>query len=690
LARSPGGRSRTAAHACAARARRIAQVCAYALRQSALDEELAGGVGVSPFMRAIQLTDGTVSVLDPNAVAISRCAARRARARRLDALRCVRARALRAGWRVRHRAARAREQPRARPRSTAARARATGASAPDAAAALAARRTPVRVRRPARRAWCALELFETILGRGSAYRHDIYTVAGDGAVGLVDGLAAVDGGNSVYKSGSSYVKSMREGRFPAKALDGAKAFALKDAQASEAGDLAAIKAQVGDQEAMLDSTVRARFGVARLPALLHADGPAGGSELRALLADLRASQLRKLSAQLNKPRDFALAELVASLPASLEELTLIRAAHATLTSGEVVRASGGPGLQSGEEATEHGGHAPPPLTSGSRHAAQCAAIAERVVRAMPRAPSALLEFGAGNARLSLAVALALADRAASELPPAQPAAQSEDAGRQERVRLVLVDRIVPRSKADNQLRERLGVEVARLRTDIVHLDLSRVPQLGWGLPAARCALAKHLCGEATDLALRCLAHSASCPLDAISAPCSPALVHGSEIPKRAAFTCAVEHIFVATCCHHRCLWASYVNRAALVEWGLTEETFPLFCALAQWAAETGGGSGASARGEGEQEEGEHSAARGKHSAVLRSLIAEQRIELDSEERLALGEMAKELLDAGRARFLEASGYECAWVEREFVARRVTPENRLLRAHLRRQDSVAAA
>jgi len=39
-------------------------VCAYALRQHALGLELAGGVEVSPFMRALQLTQGTVSVVD--------------------------------------------------------------------------------------------------------------------------------------------------------------------------------------------------------------------------------------------------------------------------------------------------------------------------------------------------------------------------------------------------------------------------------------------------------------------------------------------------------------------------------------------------------------------------------------------------------------------------------------------------
>ncbi|KAG8457171.1 hypothetical protein KFE25_004388 [Diacronema lutheri] len=215
-------------------------VCAYALRQSALGEELQGGVGVSPFMRAIQLTDGTVSVLDPKAIAVSR-------------------------------------------------------------------------------AWCALELYETILGRDAAYLHDIYTVMSNaGPIGLVDGLAAKSG----KKKEDTMDKAEREQEFPDAALCGAKGFALAHAEASRAEDLVAIRGQVGADDKVLDATVRARFGVARLHAVLRADNPGGKAELRALLDDLRGSKLRKLSALLHAKSHPALALLGAALPASLEELTL--------------------------------------------------------------------------------------------------------------------------------------------------------------------------------------------------------------------------------------------------------------------------------------------------------------------------------------------------------------------------------
>ena len=48
------------------------QVCAYALRQHSLGTELQGGVLTSPFMRALQLTDGTVFIVDRHGVAYTR------------------------------------------------------------------------------------------------------------------------------------------------------------------------------------------------------------------------------------------------------------------------------------------------------------------------------------------------------------------------------------------------------------------------------------------------------------------------------------------------------------------------------------------------------------------------------------------------------------------------------------------
>lgn len=47
-------------------------MCAYALRQWDLGAELSGGVGVSPFVRALLLSDGAVSVLDRRGIYFTR------------------------------------------------------------------------------------------------------------------------------------------------------------------------------------------------------------------------------------------------------------------------------------------------------------------------------------------------------------------------------------------------------------------------------------------------------------------------------------------------------------------------------------------------------------------------------------------------------------------------------------------
>lgn len=167
----------------------------------------------------------------------------------------------------------------------------------------------------------------TILGRNAAYLHDIYTAVevigvfggkiGD-AVGLVDGFAAVDNGQQPNKS-------RREEHFRDGTLDAAGQFALARAEASQPADLVAIRSEVGDEEALLDATVRARFGVARLGRLLRADTQGNAAELTALLEALRCSRLRKVSAYLGDGEalpDETVARLCASLPASLEELRL--------------------------------------------------------------------------------------------------------------------------------------------------------------------------------------------------------------------------------------------------------------------------------------------------------------------------------------------------------------------------------
>ena len=78
-------------------------------------------------------------------------------------------------------------------------------------------------------------------------------------------------------------------------------------------------------------------------------------------------------------------------------------------------------------------------------------------------------------------------------------------------------------------------------------------------------VSKHLCGAATDLALRCLAEFSA-----------------SENSRQNA-TSKIETILIALCCHHRCDWNIYVGKEFLLRHGFKTEEFSLLCGLTSWA-----------------------------------------------------------------------------------------------------------
>lgn len=127
----------------------------------------------------------------------------------------------------------------------------------------------------------------------------------------------------------------------------------------------------------------------------------------------------------------------------------------------------------------------------------------------------------------------------------------------------------------------------------------------------RCAVAKHLCGEATDFALRAIigssgAGSGERGLDAAakigagaakgddsgSASDDSARVGGESAKvcgdcsadPPADDGCLVDSLIIATCCHHRCRWETYVNQNWIGnELGFTREEFGWICAISTWA-----------------------------------------------------------------------------------------------------------
>ena len=179
---------------------------------------------------------------------------------------------------------------------------------------------------------------------------------------------------------------------------------------------------------------------------------------------------------------------------------------------------------------------------------------------------------------------------------------------------------------------------------------------------------------------------------------------------------------IATCCHHRCTWETYVNPSFFTEAGLGEEEFALIALLSSWAtaaepasaegagsskrprleagaevtAEAGAASGAGQKAEAEvagdaassegapvAEEGSNAAATAsadEHSGAdpealrrigqsLGSRVA------DAATRKQLGRMCKGLLDTGRLRYLEQHGYTGRL--QRYVSAETTPENVVL-------------
>ena len=126
-------------------------------------------------------------------------------------------------------------------------------------------------------------------------------------------------------------------------------------------------------------------------------------------------------------------------------------------------------------------------------------------------------------------------------------------------------------------------------------------------------LAKHLCGRASDYALRAIAAAADDPL-------------GPPVA-----------VVLGTCCHHRCDWQAYPARdyLASLQCGDAPADFVRLCRLSS--------SGVDAT--------------------------------DDSPRADAGRRAKDILDEGRASYLRTLGYEASL--RRYCDASVTPENVLV-------------
>uniref|UniRef100_A0A671TZB6 tRNA:m(4)X modification enzyme TRM13 n=1 Tax=Sparus aurata TaxID=8175 RepID=A0A671TZB6_SPAAU len=250
--------------------------------------------------------------------------------------------------------------------------------------------------------------------------------------------------------------------------------------------------------------------------------------------------------------------------------------------------------------------------------------------------------------------------------------------------LLLVERCSTRFKVDGK-HQGVGVEFERLQVDIQHLDLSKVPLLTQKkLPLV--GVGKHLCGAATDLALRCLMETPGLRQETgpprkrlkTSEPAGPESVVPAALPgpvpnpDPGLHPGPVQGLAVALCCHHRCEWRHYVGQKFFLQRGLGAEEFSAFCRMSSWATCGLRPAGqdpppqdpTSQRGDHE----EHEPA--EETDTVNGFLS-------AAEREQVGRLCKRLIDGGRIHFLRTRGFDSRLSR--YVNSRVTLENVLLTA-----------
>ncbi|XP_014230324.1 tRNA:m(4)X modification enzyme TRM13 homolog [Trichogramma pretiosum] len=168
--------------------------------------------------------------------------------------------------------------------------------------------------------------------------------------------------------------------------------------------------------------------------------------------------------------------------------------------------------------------------------------------------------------------------------------------------VLLIDRSSHRHKKDNKLKnDDYHVKVIRIRADIADLKLNNISEIKE--TPHKVAIAKHICGAASDLTLRCMTNS----------------IKDDKTTKAG--------VVVAFCCHHRCEYSHYVGYEFLKKEGFTPDEFPILCKIASWA----------------------------------TCGIKLNNENDSTEREKIGQKVKMLLNWGRLEYLESFGFKCKLV-----------------------------
>ncbi|XP_024892411.1 tRNA:m(4)X modification enzyme TRM13 homolog isoform X2 [Temnothorax curvispinosus] len=234
-----------------------------------------------------------------------------------------------------------------------------------------------------------------------------------------------------------------------------------------------------------------------------------------------------------------------------------------------------------------------------KHLLQNASLLGHLEQAgLVRDDTCFVEFGAGKAQLTYWLGQIIKNKSNSCI--------------------LLVDRSSHRHKSDNKLRrEESRLVIKRVRVDIADLQLNQIAEIQ---PIKyKVGIAKHLCGTATDLTIRCLVKSMN------------------DEPK-----VDVRGLIVAFCCHHKCEYSSYVGREYLRQCDFIADEFPVLCSIVSWATC-----------------GSRPAALKSDVNSPRHLPAQEIASQSSrsDERESIGRKAKTLLNWGRLVFLESVGFQ---------------------------------
>ncbi|NXT02270.1 TRM13 enzyme, partial [Jacana jacana] len=278
-----------------------------------------------------------------------------------------------------------------------------------------------------------------------------------------------------------------------------------------------------------------------------------------------------------------------------------------------------------------------------------------------------VEFGAGRGKLSHWVHVALHDV--------------------ENVQFLLVERATTRFKVDGKHKGRDSI-FERLQVDIQHLCLKKVPVLEKKkLPVV--GIGKHLCGAATDLALRCLVESyTTCCEGENEEPAAKrsrtdqtevASNHSADNESSKDNSKPVAGIAIALCCHHKCDWTHYVGREFFQSVGLGPLEFNYFQRMSSWAT-CGMRETTTKVSTGEEREDQTNDIEEDHEQTLSRTDSDsdtlQGI-LTVEERKEMGCLCKLLIDHGRVEYLRQRGYKAAL--QYYTESAVSLENVLLTA-----------